>query len=477
MDVPTANPHTASSESPITTATPPHSTPTVDTTNPTTTTAGAQPGTPTREYDLILVGASGFVGKLATQHLLEKYGSTDAPFSWALAARNKERLTQVHRDIGKPERLAEVPVILGDVDDPAFCATLAQKTKVLAASLAPYSLRGTGLIAACVEHGTHYVDISGEMLWIKENIDKFHEPAQAKGVRIVHAYGLGSVPADLSVYLILQRLRHHRIEPTELKFLNGPMYSSLGGGSMTSYATLIAMAKKQGKILTMLDPHFLTPPSTSSVSADKTKAQKQLRQVSVAPKMFGVGWDSDIHRFTAPLWLAALDDEIVVRSASLLGYPAFRYVEAQTYSSSFFGFMSAWWTFVGAYLLAACLYFAPTRWLLTKLRPPGSGPNRYIRERGWGKMFLVAKGETPLGGEATFWGEFYIPNGDPGYQETSKMLIESALCLVLDLDKLPHGGTGTAEGNKQGGVLTPAAAFGQVLMERLEKASKMKFRL
>ena len=141
---------------------------------------------------------------------------------------------------------------------------------------------------------------------------------------------------------MLQRLRHHRIEPKELKFLNGPMYSFLGGGSMMSYATLIVMAKEQGKILTMLDPHFLAPPSASSVSAEKTKAQKQQQKeqqqqqqcglVTVAPKIFSVGWDSDIHRFTAPLWLAALDDEIVVRSAGLLGYPAFRYVEAQTYS-------------------------------------------------------------------------------------------------------------------------------------------------
>ena len=398
MDVPTTNPRTASSKFPSTTSTTttPHYTPTVDTTHSTTTTAGAQPGTPTREYDLILVGPSGFVGKLATQHLLRTYGTSDAPFSWALAVRNEERLAQMHREIGKAERLAEVPVILGDVDDPAFCATLAQKSKVPAASLTPYSLHGTKLVVACVEHGTHYVDISGEMLWIKENIDKFHEQAQAKGVRIVHACGLGSIPADLSVYLMLQRLRHHRNEPKELNFPNGPMYSSLGGGSMMSYATLIVMAKEHGKILTMLHPHFLAPPSASSVSAEKTKSQKQQQKeqqqqqcgfVSVAPKIFGVGWDSDIHRFTAPLWLAALDDEIVVRSAGLLGYPAFRYVEAQTYSPSFFGFMSAWWTFVGAYLLAACLYFAPTRWLLTKLRPPGSGPNRYIRERGWGKMF------------------------------------------------------------------------------------------
>jgi len=105
-----------------------------------------------------LVSASGFVGKLATQHLLQTYGTSDAPFSWALAARNEERLAQVHREIGK------VPVILGDVDDPAFCATLAQKTKVLAAILTPYSLHGTKLVAACVEHGTHYVDISGEIL-------------------------------------------------------------------------------------------------------------------------------------------------------------------------------------------------------------------------------------------------------------------------------------------------------------------------
>jgi len=97
---------------------------------------------------------------------------------------------------------------------------------------------------------------------------------------------------------------------------------------MMSYATLIVMAKEHGKILTMLHPHFLAPPSASSVSAEKTKSQKQQQKeqqqqqcgfVSVAPKIFGVGWDSDIHRFTAPLWLAALDDEIVVRSAGLLG--------------------------------------------------------------------------------------------------------------------------------------------------------------
>lgn len=141
--------------------------------------------------------------------------------------------------------------------------------------------------------------------------------------------------------------------------------------------------------------------------------------------MFGIGFDLDARRWTAPLWLAALDDEVVARSAALLGYPeGLRYVEAQSFSPTLFGFVSACATFLAAYLFAGLLYLTPTRWLLTRLRPPGSGPNRRIRERGHGTAFLVAKGATRTGlGQVTYVGEFRIPGGDPGYQETAKMLV------------------------------------------------------
>jgi len=460
------------------------------------------------------VGASGFVGKLATMHLLKRYGSdpSAAGFSWALSARNEARLKQVHEEIleelkewqqeqqqeqakgqkgqtkiqseeAKEEkkeekktaphhqtatthatlmenRLRNIDVMYGDVDDPSFARSLAKKTKVIAASLTPYSLHGSRLVEACVAEGTHYVDISGEMLWIKENIDKYHEEAKEKGVRIVHACGLGSVPADLSVHLMLHRLHEEHVHVKEVKFMMGPVYSSLGGGSMTSYATLIKTGREQGKIMQMLDPHLLTPP----------KLRENTHEVNITPKTFGMGFDLDLRRFTAPLWLAALDDQVVARSAALLGYPSFRYVEAQTYSFSLFGLVSAFLTWIASFAFAGLLYMGPTRWLLTKVRPPGSGPNRLIREKGHGTAYVVGKGTTQGGGKVTYVGEFDMPQGDPGYMETSKMLVESALCLVLDMDKLPQP-------QHRGGVLTPAAAFGQVLMDRLHRASGMSFKM
>lgn len=455
-------------------------------------TAGA--GGRGRPYDLVIVGASGFVGKLMTQHLLRTYAlgapPTHSGFRLAFSARNKERLAHAHEELAGLERdpeaaakaLANVPVLWGDVDDPDFAESVAGHAHVVAASLTPYSKHGSKLVAACCEKGTHYVDISGEMLWLRESIERHHHVADHKGIKIVHACGLGSVPADLSAYLMLRRLEEDGVKPTELKFLSGPMYSSLGGGSMQSYATLIATAKDEGKIKMMLDSHFLAAHALGDVShhhhageakhepgADPTERAKELALVlQVSPKVFGVGFDWDVRRFTAQLWLAALDDEVVARSTALLNYPkTLRYVEAQTYSPTLFGFASAWATFFAAYMLAGLLWLTPTRWLLTRLRPPGSGPSRIIRERGHGTAFLVAKGTTRGGGTVTYTGEFNIPGGDPGYNETAKMLVEAALCLVLDENRLPQ----------RSGVLTPAAAFGEVLMERLGQAAKMEFKM
>ncbi len=214
---------------------------------------------------------------------------------------------------------------------------------------------------------------------------------------------------------------------------------------MQSYATLVAMAKTEGKIRAMLDPHFLAAPLFGDTThhqhhlkpphGEQEEVKREPQQqphkktlapvLQVAPKVFGIGYDSDIGRWTAPLWLAALDDEVVARSAALLGYPkGLRYVEAQTYSPTLFGFVSAWLTFFAAYAFAGLLYLAPTRWLLTRLRPPSSGPSRLIRERGHGTAFLVAKGTTRTGqGQVTYTGEFTMPAGDPGYNETAKMLV------------------------------------------------------
>ncbi len=200
--------------------------------------ASASSSTGRRPYDLVIVGASGFVGKLMTQHLLSKYalgrggGALPGSFSLAFSARNKERLAQVHAELAGQERdpeaaaraLAAVPVIWADVDDADAAEAVAGQARVVAASLTPYSKHGSKITAACVEKGTHYVDIAGEMLWLRESIEQHHRPAEHNGTRLVHACGLGSVPADLCAYLMLRRLEEDGVTPTEVRFLMGPVY-------------------------------------------------------------------------------------------------------------------------------------------------------------------------------------------------------------------------------------------------------------
>lgn len=162
-----------------------------------------------RPYDLVVVGASGFVGQLLTQHLLRTYALGSPPthsgFRLALSAHSKERLARAQQELAHQEpdqgaatrALAEVPVLWGDVEDPEFAEAVAGQARVVAASLSPYSKHSAKLVEACVEKGLHYVDIMGEMLWMRESIERHHHPAERKGV---HACGLGSVPADLSAF-------------------------------------------------------------------------------------------------------------------------------------------------------------------------------------------------------------------------------------------------------------------------------------
>ena len=113
----------------------------------------------TREFSIVLWGATGFTGKLTAEYLLGKYG-VDTDFRWAIAGRNASRLEKVRDDIGRTTGVdaSALPIIVGDGGDEEFLAALAGRTKVVCTTVGPYALYGSKLVAACVAAGTDYCD-------------------------------------------------------------------------------------------------------------------------------------------------------------------------------------------------------------------------------------------------------------------------------------------------------------------------------
>ncbi len=150
-----------------------------------------------KKYDLIIWGASGFTGRLVAEYLIGKYGISD-DLKWAVAARNQSKLETVMAEIGAEK----VPMVIADSHDVASLNAMASQTKVICTTIGPYAKYGSELVAACIENGTDYCDLTGEVQWMRKMIDKHHEAAKAKGIRIVHTCGFDSIPSDMGVYFL-----------------------------------------------------------------------------------------------------------------------------------------------------------------------------------------------------------------------------------------------------------------------------------
>ena len=149
-----------------------------------------------RPYDVVLFGATGFVGRLTARHLA---AHAEGPTRIALAGRSLSRLAEVRDDLGGAA--ADWPLIVADSNDADSLVELAQQTTVVATTVGPYAKWGLPLVEACAEAGTHYADLTGEVLFVRDSIDRFHDAAVASGARIVHSCGFDSVPSDLAVML------------------------------------------------------------------------------------------------------------------------------------------------------------------------------------------------------------------------------------------------------------------------------------
>ena len=395
-----------------------------------------------RTYDLVVFGATGFVGRLLAAYLAEH---APPELRIALAGRSRFRCEEVRS--GLPAAARDWAVLEADASDPASMAELAAQTRVVGTTVGPYARYGLPLVEACAAAGTHYADLTGEVLFVRDAIARTDALARETGARIVHACGYDSIPSDLSTMLLAARAAADGAGGLTDVRLVALLRGGLSGGTIDSArAQMEALQENPSLRRVAGDPFALSP--------DRA-AEPDTRQ----PRDAGLPAQAPDGRWTAPFVMAPFNTRIVRRSNALQGWAYGRrlsYGEVMGVGRGPVGALTAAGVTAGLVGTLAAMSFAPTRALLDRVLPaPGTGPGEEAREKGWFRMVVDATTEDGSRYRATAAG-----NGDPGYAATAVMLGESALALALDGNRLPD----------RAGSLTPATALGDVLVERLRAA-------
>lgn len=403
------------------------------------------------EFDVVVLGATGFTGRLVAEYLARSQDSHRA--RWALAGRDLKKLEEVRRGLASlTPSCAELPLLVADAKDPASLDALVPRTRVVCTTVGPYARYGNDLVAACARAGTDYCDLTGEVQWMRRTIDAHHEQARATGARIVHTCGFDSIPSDLGVLMMQEHMREkHGGHLGSVRLYMGPMRGGASGGTVAS-------------MLQALD-EVMADPSVRRIVANPRALDPDPRQPRNPAErdVATVRYSQEAGQWTGPFVMASVNTRVVRRSHALLGYPwgrDFLYTEVAGYGGGVKGLARAtsMTTGLGGALLA--LQVKPLRKLLqAKVLPaPGQGPSAEARERGYFVAQLLGEGTSPRTGREVRLKGKVAAKGDPGYAATARMLSESALSLAFDV--IPA----------QGGVLTPAACMGMRLVERLRKA-------
>jgi short subunit dehydrogenase-like uncharacterized protein len=403
-----------------------------------------------REFDIVLYGATGFVGRLTAEYLAKAGG--DARI--ALAGRSTDRLLAVRETLG--EKAKSWPLIAADATLPSTLNAMAAQTQVVVTTVGPYLRYGLPLAAACAAAGTDYADLTGETIFIRNSIDLYHKQAVDTGARIVHSCGFDSIPSDLTVFALYQRAeRDGSGQLGETNMVVRAMAGGVSGGTVASMIEFLRTSSAdQAARRVMSDPYTLTPDRAAEPELGAQPDIRWRRGSEIAPELSGY--------WTGAFVMAAPNSRIVRRTNALLDYAygrRFEYAEQISMGKSIAAPVTAAMATGGnaAMMALGSRYFdrIPQR-LVERVAPkPGTGPSERARETG---HYTVETYTTTTTGAR--YAARLSQKGDFGYKATSVLLGESGLALALDRDRL----------SDLRGVLTPAAAMGDALMARFPAA-------
>jgi short subunit dehydrogenase-like uncharacterized protein len=398
-----------------------------------------------RQLDVVLYGATGFVGRLTAEYLAR---TAPAGVRIGIAGRSADRLARVKEELGEPA--ADWDAIVADSLDRGAVEELAQRTAVVATTVGPYRRYGLPLVEACAGAGTHYADLTGEVLFMRETVERFHDAAAQTGARIVHACGFDSIPSDLGVLLLHEAARADGAgELEDTTFVVRRLKGGASGGTIASMKGQIAEMRSSETRRIVNDPYALSPDRAAEPDLGD---ERDLR---------GVEHSDELGAWLGPFVMAGVNTRVVRRSNALLGHAygrRFRYREVMSFGDGLAGRARAMGTVAGLGALVAGLTLPPARMVLDRVLPaPGEGPSEETRRNGFFEIELHARTSSGRRYVATV-----AAQGDPGYAATAVMLGESALCLARDREQLPE----------RAGVLTPATAMGTALAARLRAAGQ-----
>ena len=404
----------------------------------------------TPSHDLIVFGATSFVGQILTRYLAEHYG-TQGSLKWAIAGRSEAKLAALRNSLGLAA--GRLPLLVADAADQAALRHLCNGTRVVISTVGPYALYGEPLVKVCAETGTDYCDLTGEVQWIRRMIEAYEPAARKSGARIVHCCGFDSIPSDLGVYFLQQQARERFGAPcTTVKMRVKAMRGGFSGGTAASLVNVVKEATANPALRKELaNPYSICPEGYAPA----------VRQ----PNVKSTQYDEDFDAWVAPFVMSAINTRIVQRSNALSkqAYGAdFRYDEAMLMGRGLKGRTAAagMTAGLGGFMVAAAL--PPARWALERfvLPAPGEGPSAEDQRKGFFDLRFL--GTTADGRELRVK---VTGDRDPGYGSTAKMLGQAGACLAQDF---PGSG-------RKGGFWTPATMFGDKLIERLVAHAGLTF--
>lgn len=399
-------------------------------------------------YDLVVFGATSFVGQILTRYLLDAYGVGQS-VEWAIAGRSESKLNTLKSGLGEPAK--DLPVILADASDEPALKVMCEQARVIISTVGPYALYGEPLVQACVRTGTDYCDLAGEVQWIRKMVERYEGEAKSSGARIVHCCGFDSIPSDMGVWFLQNQAEQVFGAPCrDVRMRVKVAKGEFSGGTVASMMNVAKEAAADPKLRKELaNPFSICPPEHRS----------EIRQ----PSLRGAEFDKTFNVWLAPFVMGAINTRVVHRSNALQDARygrEFTYDEAMMTGRGAKGRLAAYAITGGLAAFFTASAIKPTRWLVEKFVPqPGEGPSPEAQKSGFYDLRFAGRTEDGKTIITRVTGD-----RDPGYGSTGKMLGEAGMCLAFDIPA-----------DQPGGFWTPASLLDGKLMERLTSKAGLTF--